>query len=162
MRFEVHLILWVTAAAAIGASLFVGSHGDSELSSSARAAISLEQSPPAPTTADPTNDSEQREVFPDINTSARSLFTVSTETMPEVILPGGQEMLPVLIGVFASMGRLTAMVIENGGTQTTLVQEGALVGGFVVQEISMDGIVLENSADGAQSSILLRGAGELP
>lgn len=163
MRLEIHLILWVTAVALVTASLFIGWRGETELNSLARASIGLEQDETNPIhDQQATVEGRGTAALPSINPSARSIF-------PSVMPMVGYEQpilsvnaLPVVVGIFSTAGRMAALIVESGGLQPKLFEEGDALGNFVIRHISMDGVVLENTADGTQESILLRGAGELP
>lgn len=163
MRFEVHLILWVTAALIAAATLFIGRPNETDLSSLLTASPELEQNQtPSQVDVQVTAAGGRPAVLPEVDASLRSIFPVEAPVADFAQSVDVVDVPPALLGIFSTSGRLVAMLIESGVQEPVLVEEGGAIGRFVVRRISADGIVLEHTADGRQESILLRGAGELP
>lgn len=164
MRFEIQLILWVTALALAAASLFIGRHGETNLSSFSSASIEPEQYEQITIADGQAVDGRDvtPSILPNIDPSTRGIFPNAVSLIAQDLPQTTSEPLPTVAGIFSVSGRNAAMVVEGGAVQARLVEVGDPVGGFIVKAISAGEVVLERIADGKQESVLLRGSGELP
>lgn len=163
MRFEIHLFLWVTAFAVAGAGLFVGMQGESQLGSKDTAENrnfgDIERFASEQDTLPEIGISS---VLPEINTSSRSIFPAAGPSIILDVVSLEADILPSLVGIFSSEGPMTAVMSGAPGGAYKLVREGSVIGNFAITDISAQAVVVKNASDGTLSTILLRGAGELP
>ena len=162
MRFELRLILWVTAASVAAAAVFVGTADTGPLSLPTQ-----NNTIGAKTDSHPEFIGSYRaetgvlnKTLPETSKLYRNLFPVEPAPLVAIAEPGLEEELPGLTGIFSSSGVLSAILRIDGGY--ALVQPGAEIGAFLVVEITPDAVVLRRQEDEEAKTILLRGAGELP
>lgn len=165
MRVELHLILWVTAAASIGAVLFHSNAEHSQIpsigSGTAMEVAVLGSKNPGPRT--PSKDAHFPRQLPDIDEDARALFVVSGQ--PEIEPPLPSEVAsapPVLKGIISSAGGPRAVfAVDPTAIDYVVAAIGQSVGEYRIKDIASDR-VLGISAGGDEVTFNLRGAGEHP
>lgn len=165
MRAELHLILWVTAAASVGTVLFRSSAEVTQIpsigSGAAMEVAVLEDKNLGPTAA--STDAVFPRSLPGIAEDARLLFAVAGP--PKTAPPVSTEVAstpPVLKGIISSAGGLRAVfALAPAATDYIVAATGQNVGEYRIKDIAADR-VLGISAGGEEVTFNLRGAGEHP
>lgn len=165
MRLELHLILWVTAAASVGAVLFHSSAEFSQIpsigSGAAMEVAVLEDASSGPMAA--STDGGFPRTLPQIDKGARWLFAVVEQAAIEAPQPTEiASSLPVLKGIISGADGLRAVfALTPGAADYVVAATGQSVGEYRIKDIAADR-VLGVSAGGDEVTFNLRGAGEHP
>jgi hypothetical protein len=162
MRFEIQLILWVTAVLLASATIFVGANDQSKLALPQVGGTSLTSEAPQGTTEGEISAIAilQDAAIPEIDTSCRALFPQASPQEQAQVLPNVDDVLPRLSGIYSLSGEKYAVVFD--GTRYLTLQSGGEVGDYVVVRIAFGEVDVQRKSDGVLTTILLRGAGELP
>lgn len=167
MRYELRLILWVTAIGLLMASVWRGFWRDADLSS---------QDLVVGVTNIYQEDSHTLErpdrgkklwvgTLPKVDLGQRSMFKVDAPPPPEIVTGSTDARpveLPILKGIVDQAGRRAAVFSEPAGSFPYAVTSvGEQFGGYTLVEIEGERVVAR-SAEGDAVIFKLRGAGELP
>lgn len=167
MRYELRLILWVTAIALLTISVWRGFWPDAELSSkditAAVTNIYLENS----SSSEASDQSKKLWVgtLPEIDPGQRTMFAVDVARPPEIVTSSVDTLpveLPVLKGIVDRSGRRAAVFAMPAGPSPYVVATvGEQFAGYTLVEIEREQVVTR-SAGGDAVIFKLRGIGELP
>lgn len=167
MRFELHLILWVTAAVSLSAVLFHGTVGVAEISMSGATSVGHQRS--LQVEAVEQGAIKTTEMFPrplpDVSQHTRRLFNIVAELQPvETAAPtvSVEPGLPMLKGVVSGVDGLRAVFAMDATSADYIVAgPGDSVAGYRIEDVAADRVSAV-SAGGDDVTFNLRGAGEHP
>lgn len=166
IRAELHLILWVTAAAAVSAVLFRSSFEVPQIpsprsGSAAEVSVLGHEGSGAPTASADLNIPRS---LPQIDNAARSLFKVGSLPQSPEVAPSSAPASapPVLKGIISGVEGLRGVfVLDAAATAYVVAGPGESIGEYRIKDVAADHVVAV-STGGDDVTFNLRGAGEHP
>jgi hypothetical protein len=165
MRFEGHLILWVTAGLSLVGPIFYGTQVPAPVPFITTKADNSIDDKPVQDQLRPNNNELQiaSRTLPEIDQGVRSIFMVHAASSLEPITPTAPieaRIFPVLKGIVASDGEFRAVfTLDPSASDVTIAKVGDHLAGYWIRKINADHVEAETDS-GTQTSFPLRGAGE--